>query len=118
MGHADLEVADAELAAALPGSCSMPGISDSLSSRPKRCAEELDAQIAFQALGLDDALEDGAAALDGELGVVLVVLMPLLDPRLLVRIRDALLFDADLAAVGLAQAVPDLALCRRSRRDH
>src|SRR4030095_7252166 len=74
MGHADHDVADAELAAALQ---------DLLEARDQRFtaiqakafgADELDAEIALQALGLDDALEDGATALDGELGVVLDVL--------------------------------------------
>ena len=113
MRHADHHLADAELAAALE---------DLLDRRDQRLAtveaealgaDELDAEVALEAFRLDDALEDRAASLDRELGVVLDVLDALLDPRLLVGIGDVHVFDADLAAVGPAQAVPDLAQRRR-----
>src|SRR5262245_62589101 len=109
MGHADRHVADAELAAALE---------DLLDRRDQRLAavetealgaDELHAEIALQPLRLDHALEDGAAALDGEFGMVLDVLDALLDPDPLVGIGDVHGFHADLATVGLAQAVHDLA---------
>src|SRR5262249_47537042 len=109
MRHADHHVANAELAAALE---------DLLDRRDQRFAavetealgaDELDAEIALQSFGLDHALEDGVAALDGEFGMVLDVLDALLDPDPLVGIGDMHVLHADLATVGLAQAVHDLA---------
>src|SRR4030095_13113337 len=118
MGHADHDVADAELAAALQDLLDAGDQRFAAVQAEAFRADELDAEIAFQALGLDDAPEDGAATLDGEFGVVLDVLDALLDPRLLVRIGDVHVFDADLAAVGLSQAVPDLAQGGRFTEAH
>ena len=88
----------------------MPGISDSPPSRPKRLVPtNFSAEILLQPLRLDHALHDHAAAFEGEVGAVLDVLDALLDPRLLVGIGDVHVLDADLAAVGLAQPVHDLA---------
>ena len=107
--HAEHDFLDAELPAALE---------DLLDSGDQRFAaieaealgaDELDAEIVLEALRLDDPLQDHLAALERELGVVLDVLDALLDPRLLVGIGDVHELDADLAAVGLAQAVHDLA---------
>ena len=109
MGHADHDFLDAELAAALE---------DLLEARDQRFAaveaealgaDELQAEILLQPLRLDHALHDHAAAFEREVGAVLDVLDALLDPRLLVGIGDVHVLDADLAAVGPAQAVPDLA---------
>ncbi len=107
--HADHDLLDAELAAALQ---------DLLDARDQRFAaveaealgaDELDAEIFLQTLGLDHALHDHAPAFEREVGAVLDVLDALLDPRLLIGIGDVHVFHADLAAVGLAQAVHDLA---------
>ena len=109
MGHADHDFLDAELAAALE---------DLLEARDQRFAaveaealgaDELQAEVLLQALRLDHALHDHAAAFEREVGAVLDVLDALLDPRLLVGIGDVHVLDADLAAVGLAQPVHDLA---------
>ena len=109
MGHADHYVADAELAAALQDLLDAGDHRFAAIEAEALGADELDAEIALQPLRLDDPLQDHAAAFGGELGAVLDVLDALLDPRLLVGIGDVHVFDADLAAVGLAQAVPDLA---------
>ena len=107
--HAEHDFLDAELPAALE---------DLLDSGDQRFAaieaealgaDELDAEIVLEALRLDDPLQDHLATLERELGVVLDMLDTLLDPRLLVGIGDMHELDADLAAVGLAQAVHDLA---------
>ena len=109
MRHADHDLLDAELAAALQ---------DLLDAGDQRLAaveaealgaDELHAEIVLEPLGLDDPLQDRLAAFDRELGVVLDVLDALLDPGLLVGILDVHELDADRAAIGLAQAVPDLA---------
>ena len=109
MGHADHDVADAELAAALQDLLDAGDQRFAAVEAEALGADELHAEIALQPLRLDDALQDHAAALEGELGAVLDVLDALLDPRLLVGIGDVHVLDADLAAVGLAQPVHDLA---------
>ncbi len=88
----------------------MPGISDSPPSRPKRLVPTNFSPRYFSSpLRLDHALHDHAPAVEGEVGAVLDVLDALLDPRLLGGIGDVHVFDTDLAAVGLAQPVHDLA---------
>ena len=83
MGHADHDLLDAELAAALE---------DLLERRDHRFAAVeaealgagvLDVEEALEPLGLDQPLEDGALALGGELGLVADALDALLDPGLL-----------------------------------
>ena len=113
MRHADHHVADAELAAALQDLLDAGDHQFATVQAEPLGADELDAEIALQPLRLDDPLQDHVAAFGGEFGAVLDVLDALLDPRLLVGIGDVHVFDADLAAVGLAQAVPDLAQGRR-----
>ena len=115
MRHADHDVADAELAAALQDLLDAGDHRFAAVQAEALGADEFHAEIALQPLRLDDPLQDHAAALDGELGAVLDVLDALLDPRLLVGIGDVHVFDADLAAVGLAQAVHDLPQGRRLR---
>ena len=116
MGHADHDFLDAELAAALQDLLEA-GISDSPPSRPKRLVPtNLTSRKRSRPSASMTRSQDRAAAFDGELGVVLDVLDALLDPRLLVGIGDVHVLDADLAAVGLAQAVHDLAQGRASPR--
>ena len=64
---------------------------------------------ALEGLGVGQALEDRALAAVGELGVVADALDALLDPALLVRILDVHELHADLAAIGLADDLVDLA---------
>ena len=108
MRHADHHVADAELGAALQDLLDAGDHRFAAVQAEALGADEFHAEITLQPLRRDDALEDRAAALDGELGAVLDMLDALLDPRLLVGIGDVHVLHADLAAVGLAQAVHDL----------
>jgi hypothetical protein len=109
MRHADHHFLHAQLAAALEDLLDRGDQRFAAIEAEALGADELHMQVALEALRLDDALQDGPAALDGELGVVLDVLDPLLDPRPLVGVGDVQVFDTDPAAIGLAQAVHDLA---------
>ena len=88
----------------------MPGISDSPPSRPKRLVPTNFSPRYFSSPSASTTRSMiMRRPFEGEVGAVLDVLDALLDPRLLVGIRDVHVFDADLAAVGLAQPVHDLA---------
>ncbi len=58
MGHADHDVAEAELAAALQDLLDAGDQRFAAVQAEALRADELDAEIALQALGLDEALED------------------------------------------------------------
>ncbi len=100
--HPDDELLHAELAATLD---------DLFERRDKRFGaldpEPLRARIALVQKALEgfrhsQALEDGALALGGEVGLVAGSFDSFLDPRLLGRVLDVHVFDADMVAIGLA----------------
>ena len=107
--HADDDLLDAELAAAL----------DDLLQRRHHGfgaveAEALGARVLhvgelLEDLGLDQLVEDRLLALDGEGDVLVLALDALLDPGLLRRRGDVHELDADVPAVGAAQDLQDLA---------
>ncbi len=66
-------------------------------------------QEAFEALGLDQLLQDGDLALLGERDLLVAALDALLQPGLLGRVGDVHVLHADVAAVGAAQDRQDLA---------
>ena len=113
MGHADDDLVQAELAAALE---------DLLQRRDQRFAaveaEALGAGVflveePLEHLGRGQPLQDRPLAHVGEAGLVVAALDALLDPGLLGRILDVHVLDADLAAIGLAHDLHDLAQRRR-----
>src|SRR6516165_8367082 len=100
MGHAEGDVFQAELAAALD---------DLLERRDHRLraveaealrAGILDVEEILEALGLDELGKDRALALPGELDFLVRPLDALLNPRLLRRIGDMDEFEADGPAIG------------------
>src|SRR5262245_45230561 len=106
MRHADHDLADAELAAALD---------DLLERRHHRLAaietEALGAGVfhveeALERLGLDQLLQNGNLALVGEAG--LAPLHAILNPCPLLGVGDVHVLGADMAAVGLLENVEDL----------
>ena len=106
--HADHDLLQAQLAAALE---------DLLQRRDHGLAavqaEALGAGVLLveellEDLGRGQALQDGALAVLGELGLVLDRFDALLDPGLLGRVLDVHVLDADLAAVGGAHPLDDL----------
>src|SRR4030095_5982994 len=106
MRHANHDLADAELAAALD---------NLLKRRHDRLAaietETLGAGVfhveeAFERLGLDQLLEDGDLALGGEAG--LAPLHAILNPCPLLGVGDVHVLGADMAAVSLLENVEDL----------
>ncbi len=118
MRHADDQFLQAELAAALD---------DLLEGWDQRFraldAKALGAGItlveeALVSLGGGQPLEDGALALDREIGLVTRTLDAFLDPGLLGGILDMHVFDADMVAVGGAQNGEDLARRRRLEPEH
>ncbi len=109
MGHADDDLADAELAAALD---------HLLERRHERLAavqpEALGAGIfhvekALEGLGLDQLVEDRLLALRGEAHLLVQPLDALLDPAALLGVGDVHVFGADMLAIGPPQNVEDLA---------
>ena len=108
MGHAEHDFLQAQLAAALH---------DLFERRHHRLAtvqaEALGAgvfevQEAFELLGRHQPVVDRPPAALGELGAVVDLLDPLLQPGLLLGVLDVLELDPDIAAIGLAQARDDL----------
>ena len=100
MGHAERDVAQAQLAAPLD---------DLLESRDHRLraveaeplgSRILDVEEPLEALALDQLAEDGALAFLGELDFLVGPLDALLNPGLLGRIGDMNEFEADRAAIG------------------
>ena len=69
----------------------------------------LHAEEFLETVGLDQALVDGALALEGELGLVAYALDAPLDPGLLLRLHDVHELDADGSAVRFAENLKDLA---------
>ncbi len=109
MGHADDHFLHAELAAALD---------DLLQRRDHGFAaveaEALGAGVflveeLLEHLGRGQALQDRDLAAVGEVALVAAAFDPHLQPLALVRILDVHVFDADVAAIGLAQHMDDLA---------
>ena len=118
MRHADDDLFDAELAAALD---------DLLQRRHHRFGavepEALGARVfhvgeGLEQLGLDQLVEDRALAFGGEGDVLVLALDALLDPRLLRRRGDVHELDADVPAVGAAQDLQDLADGRHLEPQH
>ena len=118
MRHADDDLLDAELAAALD---------DLLQRRHHRFRavepEALGARVfhvgeGLEQLGLDQLVEDRALAFGGEGDVLVLALDALLDPRLLRRRGDVHELDADVPAVGAAQDLQDLADGRHLEPQH
>ena len=64
-------------------------------------------QELFEHLGGDQALQDRALAVDGEIGLVARLLDALLNPSALDRIADMHEFNADRAAIGLLEGRED-----------
>ena len=113
MRHADHNLADAELRAALQ---------DLLQRRDHRLAaidsEPLGAgiflvKVLFELLGIHKALIDRLLAPLGEVGAVADGLDTLLNPRLLRRVLHMHELDADGAAIGFAERLDNLAQGRR-----
>ncbi len=109
VGHADDDLLEAELAAALD---------DLLERRDRRLgaveAEPLGAGVflveeALEGLRRGQPLQDGAPAVGGEFGAVLDRLDALLDPGFDPRLLYVHELDADVAAIGRPAAVDDLA---------
>ena len=118
MRHADDDFLDAELAAALD---------DLLQRRNHRLgavqAEALGAGVfdvcgLLEILRLDQLVEDRALAFGREDDVLVFAFDALLDPRLLRRRGDVGELNADLAAVGAAQDLQDLAYRRHLEAQH
>ena len=118
MRHAEADLAQAQLAAALD---------DLLERRDHRLAAVeaealgariLDVEEVLEALGLDQLAEDGALALPGELDLLVRPLDALLNPGLLGRIGDVDEFEADRAAIGAAQDRQHLAHGRKFEPEH
>ena len=116
--HADDDLFDAELAAALD---------DLLQRRHHRLraveAEALGAGVfhlaeLLERLRLDQLVEDRAAPFRREADVLLLALDAILDPGLLRRARDVHELHADVPAVGAAQDAQDLAHGRRLEAEH
>ena len=113
MGHADDDLVQAELAAAL----------EDLLQGGDQClaaieAEALGASVfaveeALEQLGGGESLQDRALADVGESGLVVADFDAPLDPGLLGGILDVHELDADVAAVGLAHRLHDLPQRRR-----
>src|SRR4051812_408549 len=107
--HAEHDLLHAEIAAALD---------DLLQRRDERLspveaealgAGELDVAEFFETLRLDQLVEDRALALAGEGDLLVGALNALLNPALLLRVRDVHELDAHRLAVGAAQDCDDLA---------
>ena len=118
MRHADHDLLDAELAAALD---------DLLQRRHHRFgaveAEALGAGVLhvgelLEALRLDQLVEDRLLAFVGEGDVLVLALDALLQPGLLRRRGDVHELDADVPAVGAAQDLQDLAHGRDLEAEH
>ena len=109
MRHAEHDLLHAEIAAALD---------DLLQRRDQRLAAveaealgagELGVAEFLEALGLDQLVEDRALALAREGDLLVGAFDALLDPALLLRVRDVHELDAERLAVGALQDRDDLA---------
>ena len=118
MRHADDDLFDAELAAAL----------DDLLQRRDHGFGAVDAEALgagvlhlaelLERLRLDQLVEDGAPAFRREADVLLLALDAVLDPRLLRRAGDVHELHADVPAVGAAHDAQDLPHRRRLEAEH
>ena len=119
MRHADDDVLHAQRAAALDdllqrrdhGSRRRPG-------RSAWCRGSGWCRKRLEALGLDQLLEDGDLALLGEGDLLVAALDALLQPGLLLGVGDVHVLHADVAAVGAAQDLQDLAERRGLQPQH
>ena len=118
MRHAERDFAHAEIAAALD---------DLLERRDQRFAAveaealgagELDVEIFLEAFGFDQLVENGALAFSGEGDFLVAAFDALLDPALLLGVRDVHELDAKRLAVGAAQNGDDLAHRREIEAEH
>ena len=109
VGHADHDLLHALAAAALDqlvhrGDETFPAF-----EREALLADVLGVQVAFQALGSGQSLEDVLLFVGRVAGLAAHTFEPFLPPALLDRLRDVHDLRADGAAVGLAQRLQDLA---------
>ena len=120
VGHAQNDFIDTQIAAALDDLFQRRdhGLA-AVQSEPLGAGETL-VQEAFEALGLDQLVQDGDLAFLGEgVGLELVrSLEPFLKPGLLLRLGDMHVLDADIAAVGALQDRQHLADRARLQAQH
>jgi hypothetical protein len=113
MGHADDDFLDALFTGALDGFVERDDETFAAFEREPFLADVAGVQVTLQAFGRGQAVEDVALLFRGEIGRGAHRLEALLHPALLGRIGQVHEFHADVAAVGVAQVVEQVAQGRR-----
>ena len=99
--------------------CSSAGISELAAVEAEALgAGVFDVEEFLEAFGLDQLVEDGALALDGEADLLVAAFDALLDPAFLRGVGDVHELDAERLAIGAAQDGDDLAHRREFEAEH